>query len=42
MSNVDMTVEVTDMIQAQRMFDLNAEALQLTDKMAEVANGIRA
>jgi flagellar basal body rod protein FlgG len=41
MSNVDMTVEMTDMIQAQRMFDLNAEALQLTDKMAEVANGIR-
>lgn len=41
MSNVDMTVSMTDMIQAQRMFDLNAESIQMTNKMMGTANSIR-
>jgi flagellar basal body rod protein FlgG len=41
MSNVDMTVEMTDMIQAQRMFDLNSESIQMTNRMMGTANGIR-
>lgn len=42
MSNVDATVEMTDMVQAQHMFSLNAEALQLTNRMLQVANSIKA
>lgn len=41
MSNVNLTTQMTAMIQAQRMFDLNAEALQLTNRMAGDANNIR-
>jgi flagellar basal-body rod protein FlgG len=40
-SNVDMTQAMTDLIRAQRLFDLNAEALQLTNRMMETANQIR-
>jgi flagellar basal-body rod protein FlgG len=39
---VDLTVEMTNMIQAQRMFDLNAESIQQTNKMMQTANGIKA
>lgn len=42
MSNVDLTVEMTQMIQAQRMFDLNAEGLQFTNRMMTDDNSIRA
>jgi len=42
MSNVDVTTQMTDMIQAQRMFDLNAESIQMTNKMMQLADGIRA
>lgn len=42
MSNVDVTTQMTDMIQAQRMFDLNAESIQMTNKMMQIADSIRA
>lgn len=38
MSNVDMTVQMTDMLEAQQMFSLNEEALQLTNRMQESAD----
>ncbi len=38
MSNVDLTQEMTDMIAAQRMFDLNAAAAQMTNWMMGDAN----
>ncbi|MBX5437557.1 MAG: flagellar hook basal-body protein [Alicyclobacillaceae bacterium] len=41
MSNVDMAAQMTELIEAQRLFELNAEALQVTDRMMETANGIR-
>ncbi len=41
MSNVDLTVEMTDMIQAQNMFALNAKALGMADRMMQDANNIR-
>jgi flagellar basal body rod protein FlgG len=41
MSNVDMIVEMTDMIQAQNMFALNAKALGIADRMMQDANNIR-
>jgi flagellar basal-body rod protein FlgG len=41
MSNVDLTQEMADMIAAQRMFDLNAEAEQMTNRMMGDANQIR-
>ncbi|MCL6549280.1 MAG: flagellar hook-basal body protein [Alicyclobacillus sp.] len=39
-SNVDMTKAMVDMIQAQRMFDLNAEALQMTSTMNQATNNL--
>ncbi|MCL6600863.1 MAG: flagellar hook-basal body protein [Alicyclobacillus macrosporangiidus] len=42
MSNADLVKQMTDLIQAQRMFDLNAEALQITNRMMQDANGIKA
>ncbi|MCL6517767.1 flagellar hook-basal body protein [Alicyclobacillus sp.] len=42
MSNVNLTTEMTDLIRAQRMFDLNSEALQITSRMMQDANGIKA
>lgn len=41
MSNVDVTVSLTDLIQAQNMFTLNSEAFQLTNRMMGDANTIR-
>jgi len=41
-SNVDMTQALTQLIQAQHMFDLNSEALDFTDKMIGMATTIRA
>ncbi|GMA50989.1 flagellar basal-body rod protein FlgG [Alicyclobacillus contaminans] len=41
MSNVDLTQQMTDMIAAQRMFDLNAESVQMTNRMMGDANQIR-
>lgn len=41
MSNVDLTSEMTNMVQAERFFELNSEALQITNKMQETANTIR-
>lgn len=41
MSNVDLTVALTDLLQAQNMFTLNGEALQLTNRMLGDANTIR-
>lgn len=41
MSNVNLTTETTDMIQAQNMFDLNSESVQLTDKMMGIADSIK-
>jgi flagellar basal-body rod protein FlgG len=40
-SNVDLTSQMAELIQAQRMFELNSEALQMTDRMMQVANSIR-
>ncbi|WP_067930152.1 flagellar hook-basal body protein [Alicyclobacillus kakegawensis] len=39
-SSVDLTDEMTQMIQAQRLFELNAEALQMTNRMMGTADDI--
>ena len=41
MSNVDMTKELTDMIQAQNMYSLNADSISMTNKMMGIANTLR-
>ncbi len=41
MSNVDLTAQMTDMIQAQQMYNLNAESVSMTNKMMGIANGLR-
>lgn len=41
MSNVDIVVEMTDMIQAQNLFALNAQSLKIANKMMQDANSIR-
>lgn len=41
MSNVDLTKEMTSMMQAQRMFELNSQAVSYTDKMMQTADSIR-
>ncbi|MDQ0189395.1 flagellar hook-basal body protein [Alicyclobacillus cycloheptanicus] len=41
MSNVDLTVQMTDMIQAQQMFAINEEALQLTNQMQQDASSLQ-
>ena len=41
LSNVDTVKEMTDLISAQRMFDLNTQAIQLTNRMMQDANTIR-
>jgi flagellar basal body rod protein FlgG len=41
MSNVDLTKQMTDMIQAQQMYNLNAESISMTNKMMGIANAIR-
>lgn len=40
-SNVDLSQQFTDMITAQRMFELDSESIQLTNKMMGIANSIR-
>ncbi|WAH36846.1 flagellar hook-basal body protein [Alicyclobacillus dauci] len=40
-SNVDMTATMTDMLQAQRMFELNSESIQLTNQMMGIAATIK-
>ncbi|MDO3412106.1 flagellar hook-basal body protein [Saccharibacillus sp. CPCC 101409] len=40
-SNVDMTAQMTDLLQAQRAYQLAAKALMSSDTMANLANTIR-
>ncbi len=40
-SNVDMTAQMTELLQAQRAYQLAAKALTSSDTMATLANGIR-
>lgn len=40
-SNVDLSDEITSLIQAQRMFSLSCRALQTSDEMEGLANSIR-
>lgn len=40
-SNVDLTQEMTELIQVQRAFQLNARALQSSDTMMNLANNLR-
>lgn len=40
-SNVDLTVEMAELIQVQRAFQLNARALTSSDTMMEMANRLR-
>ncbi|MCL6594567.1 MAG: flagellar hook-basal body protein, partial [Alicyclobacillus sp.] len=40
-SNVDLAVQMSQLLQAQRLFDLNAAALQVSEKMMQDANSIR-
>ena len=40
-SNVDMTSQMTELLQAQRAYQLAAKALTSSDTMATLANGIR-
>lgn len=41
MSNVDMAKSMTDMIVAQRLYSMNAHALQTADQMMGMANNLR-
>src|SRR5690606_12344952 len=41
MSNVDISKEMTDLIQAQRSYQFNARAITLADQMLGLINGIR-
>ena len=40
-SNVDVIRELTDMIQAQRAYDINANSIRTADEMLQVANNLR-
>lgn len=40
-SNVDLTAQMTDLLQVQRAYQLSAKALTSSDTMATLANGIR-
>jgi flagellar basal-body rod protein FlgG len=40
-SNVDLTTQMTDLMQAQRALDLNAKAVQTADQMMGIANNLR-
>lgn len=40
-SNVDMSAMMTEMIQAQRIYSMNAKALETTDQMMGMANNLR-
>jgi len=41
MSNVDLNREMTQMILAQRAYQLNARAIGISDQMMSIANGLR-
>lgn len=41
MSNVNETTQLSDMIEAQQMFQLNSESIQLTNQMMGIADSIR-
>jgi flagellar basal-body rod protein FlgG len=40
-SNVDLATALTEMMEAQRAFQLASRALHTQDQMLEIANGIR-
>jgi flagellar basal-body rod protein FlgG len=40
-SNVDLAVEMTDLLEAQRIYQLNARALRTSDEMWGIANNLR-
>lgn len=40
-SNVDISVEMTDLIESQRAYQLNAKALSLSDELWSMANNLR-
>jgi flagellar basal-body rod protein FlgG len=40
-SNVDMAQAMTDMMDAQRSFELASKAIQMSDQVQEIANGIK-
>jgi flagellar basal-body rod protein FlgG len=40
-SNVDMSQAMTDMMDAQRSFELASKAIQMSDQVQEIANGIK-
>ncbi|WP_018132940.1 flagellar basal-body rod protein FlgF [Effusibacillus pohliae] len=42
MSNVDLTQELTELIEAQRAYQLNARSVQTVDAMLGIANNLRA
>jgi|LSQX01.1.fsa_nt_gb flagellar basal-body rod protein FlgG len=41
-SNVDLTEEMTNLIKAQRIYQVNSKALQVADEMEAIANNLRA
>ncbi len=41
MSNVSIADEMVNMIIAQRAYELNAKAIQASDEMMQVVNGLR-
>ena len=40
-SNTDISVAMTDMIEAQRTYQLTSKAIQTADSMMEIANGVK-
>jgi flagellar basal-body rod protein FlgG len=40
-SNTDISVAMTDMIEAQRTYQLTSKAIQTADQMMEIANGVK-
>jgi flagellar basal-body rod protein FlgG len=40
-SNTDIAVAMTDMIEAQRTYQLTSKAIQTADQMMEIANGVK-
>jgi flagellar basal-body rod protein FlgG len=40
-SNADMSTSMTDMIEAQRAYQLTSKAIQTADQMMEIANGVK-
>ncbi len=40
-SNTDMSQAMTDMIEAQRTYQMTSKAIQAADQMMEIANGVK-